>query len=206
MIKKAVKTMDSANSIQRRGSQLTRGRKFMADELRLMVLGLLNERAYHGYELIKEFGERSRGFYNPSPGAIYPLLKHLEELGHTTVELKGKRKQYQISALGSQYLRDNQAHADQLFAILRHAAKRMAWMSRAMSDEEASKQTGWLPEFVQARIALKEALLMRDNADHDEQRRIAVILQNTLAQIQQQEPALSKVPPSAGDAERHDKA
>lgn len=156
--------MHEANSAKRRGSQLTRGRKFVAEELHLMVLGLLNEHAYHGYELIKEFGERSRGFYNPSPGAIYPLLKHLEELGHTTVELKGKRKRYQISALGRQYLRGNQAHVDQLFAILRHAAKRMIWMSRAMSDEEASEQTGWLPEFVEVRKALKEALLVRVSA------------------------------------------
>lgn len=181
--------MEDANSAKRRGSELTRGRKFMAEELHFMVLELLNEHAYHGYELIKEFDERSRGFYKPSPGAIYPLLKHLEALGHTTVELTGKRKQYQISALGSQYLRDNQTHVDQLFAVLRHAAKKMVWMSRAMSDEEASAQTGWLPEFVEAVGALKGALLLRDNADHNEQRRVVAILQNALAQIQQYDSA-----------------
>lgn len=198
--------MDEANSIKHRGSQLTRGRKFMAEELHLMVLGLLNEHAYHGYELIKEFGERSRGFYSPSPGAIYPLLKHLEELGHTTVELKGKRKRYQISALGRQYLHDNQAHFDQLFAIIRHAAKKMIWMSRAMSDEEASEQTGWLPEFVEVRKVLKEALLASDNADHNEQRRVVAILQNALARIQQHDSVLSKAPRATDSAEKHDES
>jgi DNA-binding PadR family transcriptional regulator len=198
--------VSEANSAKRRGSQLTRGRKFMADELHLMVLGLLNEHAYHGYELIKEFGARSHGFYSPSPGALYPLLKHIEELGQTTVELQGKRKCYRLSEPGRHYLRANRARADQLFDILRHAARKMLWMARAMPDGEASEQTGWLPDFVEARIALKEALLASDNADHHEQRRIAAILQNALAQIQQHEPALHHAPPFAGDAKRHDKA
>lgn len=195
--------MNDANSVQRRGSQLTRGRKFMADELHLMVLGLLNEHAYHGYELIKEFDARSHGFYSPSPGALYPLLKHIEELGHATVEQEGKRKCYRLSELGGRYLSANRAHADKLFAILRHAAKKMLWMTRAIADDKAVEQTGWLPEFVEARVALKEALLVRDNADHVEQRRIAAILRNALAQIQQQDPTLPQyTAPSASDTKK----
>ena len=37
-------------------------------------------------------------------------------------------------------------------------------------------QAGWLPEFVEARLALKRALLHKSAADADEQRRIAAIM------------------------------
>ncbi|CCN02736.1 conserved hypothetical protein, partial [Bordetella bronchiseptica Bbr77] len=67
------------------GPDWRRGRKFSADDLQLMILALLEEGPSHGYELIKALGARSRGFYTPSPGMVYPTLTWLEEAGHATV-------------------------------------------------------------------------------------------------------------------------
>ena len=74
-----------------RGNRLAKGRKFSAGELHLMVLMLLNDRSRHGYDLIKEVSVLSKGFYTPSPGVLYPVLARAVALGHTTVEITGKR-------------------------------------------------------------------------------------------------------------------
>ena len=49
--------------------------------LRLLVLGLLAEKPMHGYELLKRIEEITRGFWRPSPGTLYSLLKSLREEG-----------------------------------------------------------------------------------------------------------------------------
>jgi len=73
----------------------------------------------------------------------------------------------------------------------------MEWVRRALAGEpppEPDEQgNGWLPEFVQARMALKRALLLRTDASPAEQRRIADILLRAVADIEDTEAAA--VPP-----------
>lgn len=57
-----------------------RGKRFAGEELRLMVLGLLEEGPRHGYELIRAFAEKSGDAYAPSPGVLYPLLTMLQDM------------------------------------------------------------------------------------------------------------------------------
>lgn len=57
------------------------GRKLASVDLQLLILGLLAEKPRHGYEIIKALDERSKGFYIPSPGMVYPALTYLEESG-----------------------------------------------------------------------------------------------------------------------------
>ncbi|HWK62332.1 MAG TPA: PadR family transcriptional regulator [Eoetvoesiella sp.] len=168
------------------GGRLTRGRKFGADELQLMLLALLKERPGHGYEFIKELQAQSNGFYSPSPGMVYPALTYLEELGYVTVEAHGNRKLYHLAEPGRLYLDANRERAELLFAGLKHAARKMAWVKQAWnneSDPEALEATGWLPEFVEARRAMKAALLRRTDATPEEQRRITVILKRATCEI-----------------------
>src|ERR1700723_824874 len=68
------------------------GRKLPSADLQLLILQLLAEKPRHGYEIIKALEERSKGFYVPSPGMVYPALTYLEEIGHATVEADGARK------------------------------------------------------------------------------------------------------------------
>lgn len=169
------------------GADMMRGRKFGADELQLMLLALLEEQARHGYELIKELQARSNGYYSPSPGVIYPALTYLEELDYTTVETHGNRKRYHLAAAGLAHLDAHRDRVELLFAGLQHVARKMAWVKQAWQGEagvaDAVQASGWLREFVEARRALREALLRRSDASVAEQRRIAAILQRAAAEI-----------------------
>ena len=161
----------------------SRGRKFSSEDLQLMVLALLREGASHGYELIKALGERSQGYYTPSPGMIYPTLTWLEEAGLATAQAEGSRKRYALTPDGLAHLDTHEARVTLLLAKLAHVGRKMAWIRRAMEAGEpeldadgADRQTGWTPEFVAAHMALREALLLRGGAAPAEQRRIAAIL------------------------------
>jgi DNA-binding PadR family transcriptional regulator len=61
-------------------------------DIRAAILALLAEQPMHGYQIIREIGERSEGAWTPSPGSVYPTLQQLtdEELVRST-ETDGKR-------------------------------------------------------------------------------------------------------------------
>ena len=102
------------------------------------------------------------------------------------VERDGRRKNYRITPAGLEHARLHAGRAEQLLAILKHAAKKMLWMRQIGEGEAAaSEATGWLPEYVRAGDALRTALMMQDDADHAEQRRIIAILQRAAADILQ---------------------
>lgn len=172
------------DSIRRRSSDLISGRKFNADELELMLLWFLGDTPAHGYELIKRFDTLSEGYYSPSPGVLYPALGRLETQGYLHVEQAGRRKDYRLTHIGQAYSDANAHRTQQLFAILKHAAKKMVWMNHAADNVlAATDATGWLPEFVQTRKALQAALLKQSDAGHDDQRRVIAILQQAIAEI-----------------------
>lgn len=160
---------------------MTRGRKFSSDDIQLMLLALLGDEPRHGYELIKEIGNRSNGVYQPSPGMIYPALTYLEEIGFADVETHGNRKRYQLSSAGRDALEERREDADLVLNKLRHIARKMASIRRAMHEEE--NDDAFVPEYVAARHNLKKALLTRTDASPEEQRRIATILARATAEI-----------------------
>ncbi|MFX1739094.1 PadR family transcriptional regulator [Paraburkholderia sp. A1RI_3L] len=168
------------------GDGFGRARKFTSEDLQLLLLALLAEQPSHGYELIKALDARSNGFYSPSPGMVYPALTYLEEVGYVTVQVEGNRKRYELSDAGRVYLAENRERADLMLAKLTHIARKMDIMRRAFAGEEAPDTTegGWVPELVEARRALKHALLRRTDATPDEQRRIAAILARATAEIE----------------------
>ncbi|MEZ0319938.1 MAG: PadR family transcriptional regulator [Pyrobaculum sp.] len=49
--------------------------------LREVVLWLLSDRPMNGAEIIRAVEEFTWGFWRPSPGSVYPLLKQLEAEG-----------------------------------------------------------------------------------------------------------------------------
>lgn len=166
---------------------LTRGRKFSSDDLQLLLLALLASKPAHGYELIKALEQRSNGFYTPSPGMVYPALTYLEEIAYVTVTQEGNRKAYQLAPAGQEYLATNQERADLMLAKLTHIARKMDSVRRAYSGEGNAdgeeNSSAWLPEFVEARRALKYALVKLSDANPAEQKRIAAILNEATAQI-----------------------
>ncbi|HEU4720146.1 MAG TPA: PadR family transcriptional regulator [Gemmatimonadaceae bacterium] len=92
------------------------GRMFEQGDLRYVVLRLLDEKPRHGYEIIKALEEKFGGAYAPSPGAVYPTLQLLEDLGYARVVPgpEGK-KVYEITDAGRAHLAENQATVDSIF-------------------------------------------------------------------------------------------
>src|SRR5580698_3270356 len=87
-----------------------RGRFFGAGEIRLALLSLLSEGPKHGYQLMKELGERSGGVYQASAGSVYPTLQQLEDEKLIRVKQEGGRKTHSLTAAGRRELeRDPEA-------------------------------------------------------------------------------------------------
>ncbi len=173
------------------GQAFGMGRKLAAVDLQLMILGLLADKPRHGYEIIKALDERSKGFYVPSPGMVYPSLTYLEELGHATVEVEGTRKLYHITELGRQYLEENRTVADALFAQFGRVAQRMEHVRRVLNAEEQAagdQEPRGGKELMRARRALTTALADKWDSAPEEQRRIAEILERAAADILGKQP------------------
>ena len=79
---------------KRAGTRMGRG------DVRAAVLALLAERPMHGYQIIREIGERSGGAWKPSAGSVYPTLQLLADEGLITAEEAGGRKTFALTEAG----------------------------------------------------------------------------------------------------------
>jgi DNA-binding PadR family transcriptional regulator len=160
------------------------GRKLASGDLQLLILDLLGERPRHGYEIIKALEERSKGFYVPSPGMVYPALTYLEEIGHATVETEGARKLYQLTELGRTHLEQHRDEADALFAQFNRVGERLEHMRRVMRSVQGEEdESGWSKNLLRARRAIKSAIAEKANASAEEQERVAEILKRAAQEI-----------------------
>ena len=99
------------------GERGGRGPKmFDAGAMRYVVLQLISEKPRHGYEIIKELEQRAGGAYTPSPGAIYPLLAMLLDMGHVSAAADGNKKLHTITPEGEAFLAENRQFVDAIMA------------------------------------------------------------------------------------------
>ncbi len=77
--------------------------------IRMGVLILINKKPSHGYEIMKEINSRTKGFWQPTAGGVYPILRDLEKSGyikgHWETQKNRRLKVYQITESGEQILR-----------------------------------------------------------------------------------------------------
>ena len=155
----------------RGGGRRGGGRMFGHGDLKLLLLALIEQQPRHGYELIRMIEEMFHGQYTPSPGAIYPTLAMLEDMGYASVENEaGNRKLYAITDEGRAFLDENRAAVDAATARTEHSAKLAAKMAAPLRVRKAMH-------------ALKHALLMRLNWDKAEAERVAAILERAARDI-----------------------
>lgn len=165
------------------------GRKLASGDLQLLILGLLAEKPCYGYEIIKALEDRSKGFYVPSPGMVYPALTYLEEIGHATVEAEGARKLHRITASGQEHLETNRGMAEDLFTQFTRVGERMDRVRRAMHAQEidedisADSERRGSRDLHRARKELKLALLDKWDSSREEQQRIIAILKRASSEI-----------------------
>jgi len=116
------------------------GRMFGHGDLKLILLALIAEQPRHGYQLIRTIEEMFGGSYAPSPGAVYPTLTMLEEMGFIEQSGgEGARKPYQITDSGRAHLEENEEEADELVRRLKalspsHSAEGGSPIWRAMRN------------------------------------------------------------------------
>ncbi len=77
--------------------------------IRMGVLILLNKKPSHGYEIMKEINSRTKGFWQPTAGGVYPILRDLEKAGyikgHWEIQKNRRLKVYKITQSGELILR-----------------------------------------------------------------------------------------------------
>ncbi len=77
--------------------------------IRIGILILLNKEPSHGYEIMKEFKNRTKGFWSPTPGGVYPILRDLEQSryirGQWQTQKNRRLKVYKITNSGEAILK-----------------------------------------------------------------------------------------------------
>lgn len=89
-----------------------RGRRGRVERgmMRYVLLDALRDGPKHGYEVIKWLDERTGGAYAPSPGAVYPTLQLLGDLGFVLAGQEEDRRVYALTETGRSAL-DEHAEA-----------------------------------------------------------------------------------------------
>jgi DNA-binding PadR family transcriptional regulator len=92
-----------------------RGQWFESGDMKYVILKLLKDRPMHGYEVMKELEERTRGCYKPSPGTVYPTLQWLEDEGLVRAEEQEGKKVYHITEAGLVFLDEHRSTVEEIF-------------------------------------------------------------------------------------------
>jgi DNA-binding PadR family transcriptional regulator len=85
---------------------------FQKGDLKYVILDLIKDKPSHGYEIIRRLEERSHGCYIPSPGAVYPTLQLLEEIGYIEAKQQDGKKIYTITDAGRKFLSEQKQFAE----------------------------------------------------------------------------------------------
>ncbi|MEM3553279.1 MAG: PadR family transcriptional regulator, partial [Candidatus Bathyarchaeia archaeon] len=90
--------------------------------LRLVILMLLTKKPMHGYEIMNEVEARTLGFWRPTAGGVYPLLKKMEKKGEVKSKWikisKRNRRIYEVTVNGKRKLRNALKKQKMLISIL----------------------------------------------------------------------------------------
>jgi DNA-binding PadR family transcriptional regulator len=126
-----------------RGERFMRGpwreSAFQKGDLKYVVLDLIKDKPRHGYEIIRELEELSYGLYTPSPGAVYPTLQMLEEMGYASFIERDGKKVYTITEEGIQFLKERKDLADEVRSQMKHrwSFKNIGRMAMVMKEYHA---------------------------------------------------------------------
>ena len=125
------------------GERFIHGRRressFQKGDLKYIILDLLKDKPRHGYEIIREFEELSHGLYKPSPGAVYPTLQMLEDMGYASAVEQDGKKVYTITEQGKQFLVEQKDLADGVRSQIkkRWSFKKIGNMAMMMKEYHA---------------------------------------------------------------------
>ncbi len=106
---------------------MTIDRELKRGSAEMMILSLVEDRARHGYELLKLLEERSDGLLKFHIGSVYPILYRLEKRGCIRVkkEEEGprRRRRYRITSEGRRVLKKQRGTWRGLVSAIERVAK-----------------------------------------------------------------------------------
>lgn len=144
---------------------------FQKGDLKYIILDLIKDKPRYGYEIIRVLEERSHGFYAPSPGAVYPTLQLLEEIGHVSATQQDSKKIYTITDDGRRFLGEREQFAEEIKSQMRDF-----WNPENMSE---------MGEIMRMYKDLRHLLHRQARiADADQIRRIREIISRTYNEIE----------------------
>jgi len=111
---------------------------FHKGDLKYIILDLVQEKPSYGYDIIRALEERSRGFYTPSAGSVYPTLQMLEEMGYVASVNQDGKKIYTITDEGRKFLVERRHFADKIKSKMQHHwdSENMVEMTAIMDEFE----------------------------------------------------------------------
>jgi len=79
--------------------------------IQLLILRILHEKPSHGYQIMEELEKITSEKYIPEPGAVYTMLRRMEERGIVTSEWEKKetgadRRVYTLTEAGVEVLKE----------------------------------------------------------------------------------------------------
>lgn len=149
-------------------------------------MALLATKSAHGYELIKSLEDHSHGLYVPSPGAIYPALTYLEEIGYASLEMEGTKKRYSLTEVGRNHYAQNRDAAARILSDMERIGAQMAQARQAVesgSVPEESERGTTSEELETARRELRRAQHKKEAYTPEETKSVAEILNRAAADI-----------------------
>lgn len=93
--------------VRRAGPRVRRG------DVRAAILALLAENPRNGYQVMQEIAQRSRGFWRPSSGSVYPALQQLEDEGLVSAQEQEGKRTFHLTGAGRAYVEE---HREELTA------------------------------------------------------------------------------------------
>ena len=137
-----------------------RGRRPLANrgDIRAAILALLALEPMHGYQVIQELTERTKGAWEPSPGSVYPTLQQLADEGLISGSDQEGRRVFELTE-------DGRAAADaaegpppwEALAEISDSLSLRRTMHRLGSAARQVAQTGTPEQVAQAREILDDA-------------------------------------------------
>jgi len=152
-----------------------RGARVQRGDVRAALLALLVEQPMHGYQMIRELGERSNGAWRPSPGSVYPTLQQLQDEGLVTVSEDDGRRVFSLTEAGQEAAAVN-AGAPAPWDVAAEADDLMNLRDQVRQVHAAVKQVAQVGDAAQleaARVVLTDArralyrILAEDSATNE---------------------------------------
>jgi len=80
--------------------------------LNFWIISILNKKPSSGYQIMQKIKECTNNVWKPTPGAIYPALNRLKEMGWIKSKKKGNRKQiiYSLTSKGKEIVNAMREH------------------------------------------------------------------------------------------------